>query len=110
MLVNHLLNLGFQQILNKKRVQPHRVTPLFCLSADEVEYVSAYLRSVRFSDILREIYDVDHSLKMPLEFLELSCLAGNLRNDLLKHEFEEFANRTKEALYPGAPMLRYPWN
>jgi len=109
MLVNYLLNKEFQQVLHKKRVRPHRVTPLFCLTADEVEYISAYLRTVRFSDILQDRYNADASLKMPLAFLELPSLAGNLRNDLLKHEFEGFANGVKEALYPDAPPLKHPW-
>jgi hypothetical protein len=109
MLVNYLLNKEFQQILNKKKVRPRRVTPLFCLNADEVEYVSAYLRTVRFPDILQEIYDANPSLKIPLTFLDLPSLAGNLRNDLIKREFEGFAGGVKEALYPDAPPLKHPW-
>jgi hypothetical protein len=109
MLVNYLLNKEFQKALNKKCVRPRRVTPLFCFTADEIEYISAYLRTVRFSDILEDRYNADASLKMPLTFLDLPSLAGNLRNDLIKHEFEEFSNGVKEALFPGAPPLNHPW-
>lgn len=109
MLVNHLLNKEFQKVLDKKRVRLRRVTPLFCLTADQIEYISAYLRTVRFPDILQERYYADASLKIPLEFLDLPSLAGNLRNDLLKREFEAFANGVKEGLFPDAPPLNHPW-
>lgn len=109
MLVNCFLNKEFQRVLDKRSVRPHRVTPLFCLTADEVEYISAYLRTVRFSDILQERYDADNSLQTPLQFWELPSLAGNLRNELLKREFEDFANSVAKALFPDAPPLKHPW-
>jgi hypothetical protein len=108
-MVNRLLDNEFQQAMDKRSVRPHKVTPLFCLTADEAEYVSAYLRTVRFSDVLQERYDADSSLQTPLQFWELPSLAGNLRNELLKREFEDFSNGVARTLFPGAPPLRHPW-
>jgi len=109
MLVNYFLNSEFQRVLDKRSVRPHTVTPLFCLTADEVEYISAYLRKVRFSDILQERYDADNSLQTPLQFRELPSLAENLRNELLKREFEHIANGAAGALFPDAPPLEHSW-
>jgi hypothetical protein len=109
MMVNRLLDNEFQQTTDKRSVRPHRVTPLFCLTADEVEYVSAYLRTVRFSDVLQERYEADSSLQTPLQFWELPSLAANLRNELLKREFENFSNGVAKTLFPDAPPLRHPW-
>lgn len=109
MLVNRFLNDEFQRVLDKRSVRPRRVTPLFCLTADEVEYISAYLRTVRFSDILQERYDADNSLQTPLQFRDLPSLAENLRNDLLKREFKDFTNGIAKVLFPNAPPLEHQW-
>ena len=107
--VNYLLNREFQKILDKRSVRVRRITPLFCLNADEVEYISAYLRKVPFYDILQDRYDADNSLRTPMEFWDLPSLSGNLRNDLLRQEYEELWNGVKNTLFPEGPPLDEPW-
>lgn len=106
--VNYLLNREFQKILDKRRVRPRKVTPLFCLNADEIEYVSAYLGTVPLWHILQDRYDADNSLKTPLEFWDLPSLSGNLRNNRLKQVYEEFSDGARDTLFPDATPFKGP--
>jgi hypothetical protein len=107
-LMNYLLNKKFKQMVNRKRLLGSvTIAPLFCLTADEVEYISPYLKDTPFSAILEAKYSVDRDLKMPFHLSENDVLTrrGERRSEVLYREYREISNRIKNELFPGAPDL-----
>lgn len=107
--INFLLNREFQKYVNKKQIRT-RVTPLFSLSADEVEFISAYLREAQFSEILYARYRCDRALELPFHLVKNDEIGrmGDRRNPALKREFKQFADGIVQTLLPGSPPLRDP--
>jgi hypothetical protein len=70
---NAFLNLHFQELLRGKRF-PRSVTPLFCLSADDLEKLSAYLPDTAFAEVLTARYKRDKKLQSSFWLVENSVL------------------------------------
>ena len=106
LLINILLNRRFQKLFNKKRVRPRIVTPLFFLSADAVEHISAYLREASLARILEARYRADRTLMSTFLAVDNSVLRdiGQRRNEELRRGFEDFSRGVARELFPnGVP-------
>jgi len=70
---NAFLNLHFQELLKGKRY-PRSVTPLFCLSSDDLEKLSAYLPDCALADVLSARHKRDKMLQSSFWLVENSVL------------------------------------
>jgi len=70
---NAFLNLHFQDLLKGKRYS-RSVTPMFCLSADDLEKLSAYLPDCALAEVLSARYKRDKVLQSSFWLVENSVL------------------------------------
>jgi hypothetical protein len=100
--INEYLNARFRSFLNRKEVAPISVTPLFCFFADECEIIANALKRVRLTEICEARYKRDPELRAPFSIVENAAI-GSARQipDVLKTEFDAFANMVKDELFPG---------
>ncbi len=102
-LINRLLNKRFQKYCGQRSVRPCTVTPLFCLSAEAAEAISAYLKEASFTDILKARYKKDPSLRSTFlaagnEVLES---IGPRKSQNLDRKFHEFGTAVANHFFPG---------
>lgn len=69
------LNEIFRKTFNRKSMRA-RITPLFCVSGDQLEAFAHALNGVALSDILQARYRQDTSLKMPFWLPNNAALKG----------------------------------
>jgi hypothetical protein len=72
--MNAYLNLKFQELISLKRSRSS-ITPLFCLSADDMEKLSPYLLDTAMSELLSARYKKDKSLRASFFTIDNSVLA-----------------------------------
>jgi hypothetical protein len=72
--MNTYLNWHFQEMIKGKRFL-RSVTPLFCLSADDIEKLSPFLRDSSLAEVLSARYKPDKNLKSSFWTVENSVLA-----------------------------------
>jgi hypothetical protein len=72
--MNTYLNWHFQEMVKGKRFL-RCVTPLFCLSADDIEKLSPFLRDSSLAEVLSARYKPDKNLKSSFWTVENSVLA-----------------------------------
>jgi hypothetical protein len=97
--VNAYLNNHFQEgTKNCKFLRS--VTPLFCMSADDIEGLSPFLRDTRFSDILAARYRADKSLTRPFWTVPNMVLnrKGQRTPELLSEEMERLVTIASDVL------------
>lgn len=101
LLVNLLLNRYFRRLLNR-RASRRRITPLFCLSAEALEAISAYLSEARLADILHARYRRDRSLMSTFLAVDNDVIEriGPKRSKYLDCAFDEFSQELVRGLFP----------
>jgi len=108
-MLNALLNHRFDALpnLSFKTIRPRILTPLFCISADTLEYISAYLKEVRLSDILDARYRGNNGMGGPFLAIDNDVLdpLGEKRSEVLKGVFQEFTKSLAATLFPGEAAL-----
>src|SRR6516164_6180264 len=87
--MNAYLNWHFQELIKGKRFL-RSVTPLFCISANELENLSPFLADTSLADILSARYKQDKKLMFSLWTVENAVLErrGPRKSTLLNHETE----------------------
>jgi len=103
--MNALLAHKFKAIAGnlRKEVGAKTLTPLFCMSADTVEYVSGYLRDARLSDILDARYEGNRGMGAPFLAARNEVLdsLGEKSSHALDVAFQEFWEPLVKALFPA---------
>jgi hypothetical protein len=102
LLLNKYLAGEFRNNINKKALRSGIVTPLFCLSADEIEQVSAYLASAKLTAILESRYAGDRSMQLPFNAAHKKLLEqlGLVRNPELVKIYDEAMDAAVARLFP----------
>jgi hypothetical protein len=87
--MNAYLNWHFQALIKGKRFL-RSVTPLFCMSANDLENLSPFLADTSLADILSARYKQDKKLMFSLWTVENAVLQrrGPRKSTLLNHEIE----------------------
>jgi hypothetical protein len=104
--VNRFLGRRFATLYDRKQIRP-KVTPLFVLTIDELEEISAYLTDVPMDEILESKYKADQSQLLPFSAIQNDRLAEvPLRqNESLVKRFEDVINEACLDLF-GWPFER----
>jgi hypothetical protein len=103
-LMNAFLKHRFEATpdLSSKTVRPKILTPLFCIAADTMEYLSAYLHGARFSDILDARYRGNKGMGNPFLTVDNPVLTavGEKGSIPLGEAFHKFMEPVVKTLFP----------
>ena len=103
--INPYLNKKAMEFFNRKLVRPKIVTPVFCMSIDALETISAYLSEVRLTKILESWYQQDRSLRFPFLSLfsknPLRKSIGERQNEKLNKLYDDVWEDAKNRLFPN---------
>ena len=88
--------------LSSKTVEPKILTPLFCMAADALEYISGFLKDASLSDILDARYRANKGMGAPFLAVDNDVLdpLGEKRNTVLENAFHSFVEPMVKALFP----------
>ena len=108
--MSHYLNIRFQKLINKKRYKRLTVTPMFCMSVEALEVISAYLAKAKISKILEARYQNDPGLYASFLAIPNNTLAalGDLENKSLNSTFMGIMNETKSTFFPEGTISSHP--
>lgn len=103
-MINALLNHRFQgtKSLSRKTVRPKALTPLFCMAADTLEYVAAFLEDASLGDILDARYQSNKGMDQPFLGTRNAVLEalGDKGSSVLANVFNEFFEPLVKRLFP----------
>jgi len=91
--MNKYLNIRFREVLGKEKKQiKATVTPVFLMSAGNLENIAPYLSDVPLSDVLEQRYRADPELRSTFGMVEIPCLKslGVRRSVLLTQAMDDF--------------------
>ena len=91
--MNKYLNIRFREVLGKEKKQiKATVTPVFLMSAGNLENIAPYLSDVPLSDVLEQRYRADPELRSTFGMVEIPCLKslGVRRSVLLTQAMDNF--------------------
>lgn len=103
LVINVILNRKFDAMLNRRSCRPYVITPLFCMDAEVMEGISAYLREARFDDILDARYKGDPRMMSSFGQVSNPVLEaiGYRPNEFVDYWFDEFVKTGLALLFPG---------
>lgn len=89
--------------LSPNTIRPKVLTPIFCMAADTLEYIAAFLKDVRFSDILDARYRANRGMGGPFLAVHNDVLEGlgEKRNVVLEAAFHSFIEPLLLTLFPS---------
>ncbi len=104
-MMNAFLKNRFEALptLSSKTIRPKILTPLFCIAADTLEYITAFLKDVSLSDILDARYRGNKGMGMPFLAVDNDVLEplGEKRNFVLENAFHTSVEPLVKALFPA---------
>jgi hypothetical protein len=102
LVLNLYLQRKFQVMVNKRKCRPRVVTPLFCMDAEAIETVSAYLKEARLDDILDAQHRADPNMASTFQAIENSVLnsIGERDNHSINGNFDELFDNGIKTLFP----------
>jgi len=103
LVINLILNHKFEGICNRRECRPRTITPLFCMDAEVIEGISAYLQEARVDDILDARYKGDPRMMSTFGQVANPVLKsiGYRPNEFVDFWFDQFVNRGLTLLFPG---------
>lgn len=103
LVINVILNRKFDTMLNRRSCRPYLITPLFCMDAEVMEGISAYLREVRLDDILDARYKGDPRMMSSFGhvFNPVLDAIGYRPNEFVDLWFDQFTKTGLTVLFPG---------
>jgi hypothetical protein len=106
LVINMYLANRFRRIFNVRSIKPRKVAPLFCMSIEDLENISGYLKEAELAEILESRYRFDPSLKSSFATAENEVLAriGKRTNLALEKAFAEAMDSACERLFPGKTL------
>ena len=102
--ISHYLQMKAGSFFNKRKVRPKIVTPLFCLSSEGIEGLSAYLRDEHFSQLLHGWYSKDPGLYWSFQTIENPVMNshGSKNNSDLDTAFKAVFENARQVLFPDS--------
>src|SRR5260221_3870598 len=93
LVINNILNRKFDVMINRRSCRPHVITPLFCMDAEVMEGISAYLREARLDDILDARYKGDPPMMANFGLIPNPVIdaIGYRPNEFVDFWFDRFA-------------------
>ena len=102
--ISHYLNGKAEGFFYRRKVRPRIVTPIFCLSSEGIETISAYLQNDTLSHLLEGWYREDPGLHWSFPSVENSVTRshGYKTNSDLDKAFDQVFENAKQVLFPDA--------
>lgn len=102
--ISHYLNSKAESFFYRRQTRPRIVTPIFCLSSEGIEALSAYLKGDTFSDILQGWYKEDPGLHWSFPAVPNSVLRsrGHKTNTDLDEAFLQVFDNARKFLFPDS--------
>jgi len=103
LVINAILNRQFDAMINRRSCRPYVITPLFCMDAEVMEGISAYLREARLDDILNARYQGDPRMMSSFGQVSNPVLEtiGPRPNEFVDFWFDQFVKTGLTLLFPG---------
>ena len=107
LVLNAYLRSRFREILRRKSLRNVIVTPLFSLSAQDIELIAGYLRESALSELLEERYRNDPRLLSTFWAVDNFVVRriGARKCDLLTAAFSEITEMIQLELFGGGSEL-----
>jgi hypothetical protein len=102
LVLNLYLHRKFQTMVNRRQCRPRIITPLFCMDADAIETISAYLKDVRLDHVLDAQHKADPNVVSTFQAINNSVLDSLAKRDnpFIARAFEDFFERGIRTLFP----------
>jgi hypothetical protein len=104
-MMNAFLKNRFDAVptLSSKTIRPKILTPIFCVAADTLEYIAAFLKDASLSDILDARYRSNKGMGTPFLAVDNDVLEqlGEKRNCVLENAFHASVEPLVRALFPA---------
>lgn len=102
--ISHYLNGKVESFFYRRKVRPRIVTPIFCLSSEWIETISAYLQNDTLSHLLEGWYREDPGLHWSFPSVENSVTRshGYKTNSDLDKAFDQVFENAKQVLFPDS--------
>lgn len=102
--ISHYLNMRAETFFNRQNVKPVVVTPIFCLSSDGLEGLSAYLHDETFSHLLRGWYKADPELHWSFQTVDNHVInsLGFKENRDLENAYTTIFENARRILFPDS--------
>ena len=109
LVMNLYLARKFGQLLSGRSIKPRVLTPFFCMSADELETISAYLKEAEFTSILEARYRADPILRSTFTAVDNAVLRtiGLRRNPILEDAYATAMDEFCGKLFPGKVLEHF---
>jgi hypothetical protein len=106
LVMNAYLASRFRELFNRKAV-PVTVTPLFSLSAQDIELICGYLKDVSFASLLEERYRKDKKLLSSFRTVDNDIIkkVGGRTCRAFTNAFDDYSRMVQETLFPGIDNL-----
>ena len=105
--ISHYLNSKAEGFFYRRQTRPRIVTPIFCLSSEGIESLSAYLKGDTLSDILQGWYKEDPGLHWSFPAVPNSVLRsrGHKTNTDLDEAFLQVFDNARKFLFPDSKPI-----
>lgn len=102
LVMNAYLASKFRELFNRKTVTI-TVTPLFSLSAQDIELICGYLKDVSFASLLEERYRKDTKLLSSFWTVDNAIIEklGGRTCVAFSNAFSDYSRMVQETLFPG---------
>ncbi len=102
--ISHYLQMKADGFFNRRKIKPKIVTPIFCLSSEGIEGLSAYLQDERFSHLLHGWYSEDPGRYWSFQTIENPVMVshGSKNNSDLDTAFKAVFENARQVLFPDS--------
>ena len=102
--ISHYLQMKTEGFFNRRKIKPKTVAPIFCLSSEGIEGLSAYLQDEPLSRLLHGWYSNDPGRYWSFQTIENSVIDsyGFKTNSDLDAASKEVFEKSIQVLFPGA--------
>ena len=103
LVMNTYLASKFRELFNRKAVTV-TVTPLFSLSAQDIELICGYLKNVSFASLLEERYRKDPKLLSSFWTVDNAIIKklGGRACRAFANAFDDYSRMVEETLFPAS--------
>lgn len=107
--ISGYLQIQADKFFNRRNLRPKTVTPIFCMSSEGIEGLTAYLQGIPLTDLLHGWYRNDRGRHWSFQTVPNSAIESHSfkKNSDLDSAFMAVFENAAHVLFPGA-TLEYP--
>ncbi len=102
--ISSYLQMQADKFFNRRRLRPKTVTPIFCISSEGIEGLSAYLPDTPLTELLHSWYKNDPGRHWSFQTTDNSVTSshGFKKNSDLNAAFKAVFENARQVLFPGS--------